>query len=439
MLTRSLPQSLTTLLAAFTPCFTAPTMRTFQALVVGFLAQPGLRTVTGMLVGAGLAGRRHHDLAHRFFVSARWSADQLGLVLLDLITHTLIPAGAPLLLAVDDTLWHRVGRKLHGTAWHHDGNGPGRHRPAWGHRWVVVGIIVHLPFLDRAVCLPILARLWIPGDPDHTPLILARELLDLLVAHVGDRQVHLVGDAAYIGKPLQALPAHVTVTARLRSDAALYAPAPPPTGRPGRPRVKGDRLLELIVLAAMTCYQWRPVQVRCYGKRLDREVLAIGCLWYGAMGRQLVQVILSRPVGARDGYQLALVTTDLAATPAQVIQRYSHRWSEEQAFLDARHLAGVGQARTRTRRSVERLVPFGLCCMSLAIVWYARHGHPAADLAAHRARAPWYRTKQTVSVADMLTALRRTLLAAQYRQGHPDQRTPELFPDALLTGLDPAA
>jgi len=88
---------------------------------------------------------------------------------------------------------------------------------------------------------------------------------------------------------------------------------------------------------------------------------------------------------------------------------------------------------------VERLVPFGLVCYSLAIVWYARHGNPTADLAAHRARAPWYRTKRTVSVADMLAALRCALLAAQYPQGHPDQHTLDLFPDALLTQLNPAA
>jgi hypothetical protein len=186
MLTVSLPDTLTTLLAAFAPCFTQPTFRTFQALVAGYVVQPGLRTVTGMLVGARLAGRCHHDLAYRFFASARWSADQLGLVLLELIAHTLIPSGAPLLLAVDDTLWRRSGPKLHGAAWHHDGNGPGRHRPAWGHRWVVVGVIVHLPFVHRAVCLPILARLWIPGDPDHTPLQLARELVDLATSHLGD-------------------------------------------------------------------------------------------------------------------------------------------------------------------------------------------------------------------------------------------------------------
>ncbi len=189
----------------------------------------------------------------------------------------------------------------------------------------------------------------------------------------------------------------------------------------------------------MTRYQWTPVQVHCYGKTLDREVLALRCLWYGALGGRLVQVVLSRPVGAPGGYQLALVTTDLAATPAQVIERYADRWSIETTFLDGRHLAGVGQARTRTKRSVQRLVPFGLCCLSLAIIWYAHHGQPAADLAAHRARAPWYRTKHTVSVADMLTSLRRALLAAQYQHGHPDQHTLDLFPDALLTGLDPAA
>jgi hypothetical protein len=193
-----------------------------------------------MLVGARLAGRRHHGLAYRFFATARWSADQLGLVLLELIGATLIPADAPLVLAVDDTLWRRRGRRLHGAAWHHDGNGPGRHRPAWGHRWVVVGAIVRLPFVPRAVCLPILARLWLPGQADRTPLVLARELVDLAVAHLGDRPVHLVGDAAYIGKPLQGLPTQVTVTARLRCDAALYAPPPTPH-RPTRPTTSQRR------------------------------------------------------------------------------------------------------------------------------------------------------------------------------------------------------
>jgi hypothetical protein len=97
-------------------------------------------------------------------------------------------------------------------------------------------------------------------------------------------------------------------------------------------------------------------------------------------------------------------------------------------FEEARQVAGVGQARNRTRRAVERTVPFGLVCYSLAIVWYATCGHHPADLAARRARSPWYRTKQAPSIADMLAKLRRVLIAVQYQQGQPPTPTmPEIL------------
>lgn len=54
MLTRSLPGSITYLLDRFRGCFTTPTFTTFCGLAYGFWAQPGLHTVTGMLVGARL-------------------------------------------------------------------------------------------------------------------------------------------------------------------------------------------------------------------------------------------------------------------------------------------------------------------------------------------------------------------------------------------------
>jgi hypothetical protein len=105
-------------------------------------------------------------------------------------------------------------------------------------------------------------------------------------------------------------------------------------------------------------------------------------------------------------------------------ERYADRWPVEVLFEEARQVAGVGQARNRTRKAVERTVPFGLVCVSLVVCWYALHGQPAADLAARRALAPWYRAKHAVSFADMLTALRRAIIAAQYRPGHLLARTP---------------
>jgi hypothetical protein len=120
------------------------------------------------------------------------------------------------------------------------------------------------------------------------------------------------------------------------------------------------------------------------------------------------------PTRRVDGYDVALVSTDLAATPAELVERYADRWSVEVLFEEARQVAGVGQARNRTRLAVERTVPFGLVCLSLTVVWYALHGQPAVDVAARRAAAPWYQTKHAPSVADMLAALRRVLIAAQF-------------------------
>ena len=115
-----LPVSLEELLLLFAGCFSRPTYRTFCALVVGQISQTGLRTVTGMLVGARLSGVWHHCRAHRFFSHARWSPDELGLRLAVLIAARLTEPGAAILVAVDDTLLHRLGRKIHACFWHHD-------------------------------------------------------------------------------------------------------------------------------------------------------------------------------------------------------------------------------------------------------------------------------------------------------------------------------
>ena len=157
------PASLDALLSLFSYCFTQPTFQTFRAMVVGQISQTSLRTVCGMLAGCRLSGVWHHARAHRFFSHARWSADELGLRLAVLIAATLTEPGAGILVAVDDTLLHRLGRKIHACFWHHDATANSdKAAVAWGNNWVVIGIVVELPFLERSVCLPIMFRCWQP-------------------------------------------------------------------------------------------------------------------------------------------------------------------------------------------------------------------------------------------------------------------------------------
>jgi hypothetical protein len=231
----TVPPSVAGLLAWFAPCFTAPTFQTFTALACGFLAQTGPRTVTGMLLGARLSRVWSHDRAHAFFARAHWSADQLGLGLVDLLARVLPGQDAPLRVVVDDTLMRRSGRKVFGASWHHDPLAAGRRRVAWGNNWVVLGVLVALPFVpQRTLCLPVLARLWCPKRT-ATRLELGVELVRLLAQRYPTRRIHLACDAAYAGKALRCLPEQVTVTVRMRADAALFQLPPPPTGRPGRP------------------------------------------------------------------------------------------------------------------------------------------------------------------------------------------------------------
>ena len=74
---------------------------------------------------------------------------------------------------------------------------------------------------------------------------------------------------------------------------------------------------------------------------------------------------------------------------------------------------------------MQRTVPFGLVCYSLITVWYAEHGHAPEDTTDHRARARWYTTKTEPSYDDMVIKLRRVIIAARFRNPHPDLATPE--------------
>ena len=112
--TLPVPASLMTLLTGFAPLFTAPLFRTFTMLACGFLAQSGKRTVCGMLAGAGVARLWPHDRAHWFFSRARWDPDELGLTAARLVVALLVPAGEPVTVAIDDTLFRRRRGKRSG-------------------------------------------------------------------------------------------------------------------------------------------------------------------------------------------------------------------------------------------------------------------------------------------------------------------------------------
>jgi hypothetical protein len=60
---------------------------------------------------------------------------------------------------------------------------------------------------------------------------------------------------------------------------------------------------------------------------------------------------------------------------------------------------------------------------SLAVVWYALHGHNPEVVTERRLSAPWYLAKTDPSFADMPTTLRHTIIAARFMPVRPAQPT----------------
>jgi hypothetical protein len=217
--------------------FTAPTFRTFCGLACGFWAQTGKRTVCGMLAGAGLTRCRSHDRAHFFFARARWTPDELGLAVARLVVTLLVPAGEPVTIAIDDTLFRRRGKKVWAASWCYDGSAPGPAKTGYGNNWVVAAIVVRLPVMHRPVAVPVLAKLVIKDTQSASRLWLARRMAEAIAGTLPGQDIHLVADSAYAGGELKKLPARITWTTRLRKDAALYDPPPQRTGRAATTRM----------------------------------------------------------------------------------------------------------------------------------------------------------------------------------------------------------
>jgi hypothetical protein len=345
-----LPDSLAKLLSLLRPAFTAPGFDTCCWLVHGFIGRVGEHTITGIWQAARLAGVLHHSRAHDFFARRRWSADRLGLALAEFVVRRFVAPDAPIQVAVDDTLFTRSGRKVFAASWHFDSAVAERakRRLSFGNSFVCLGIGVRLQ--GRSVCLPLLFRLWRPGEGGAEPrtrVELAHELIALFAERFRGRRIELSADSYYANRSLRELPEQVSACVRLRSNAALWELPPAPSARPrGRPRTKGERLGSVRALAGAAGAGWRQLQVTvASGEQRRLEAIVLDCLWYKVLGPRPVRVVIARESGQPERPVLAVLSTDPEANAAEILRRYAERWAIEVAFAEAKGQLGVGEAR----------------------------------------------------------------------------------------------
>lgn len=394
------------LLQPWAATMTAPTFDSLITLVAGWVFA-SRRTVTRMILAAGASANKHYSSYHRVFNAAHWSLDAVGLAVFELMRPFL---GEVVMLAIDDTLARKRGLKVFGCGMHHDPLVSSRKQAVmnWGHSWVVLGVVVELPFRPgHYYCLPILFRLYLSKAKaqkhrrvHRTRPELAVELLTILCKQRKNQRFHVAADSTYGGQSvLNCLPVNCDLTSRLLIDARLYdAPPQPKEGRRGRPRKRGDRLPTPAQMLEARC---RRVSFDIYGRAETARIADCEAQVHKAPGRPLRVVAVEPLTGGRKPQ--AFYSTCHEATPEQVIAWYASRWSLEVAFHDSKQHLGFQEPQGWSRRAVERTAPLAMLLYSLVVLWFTVDGHRRYQ----PLECPWYTSKTEPSFADMLGTLKR--------------------------------
>lgn len=449
---QQLPRPVRTLCDALGAAFTKATALRFSLLLVAAVLTIGRHTVANLLRTLGPLVPGDASSYRRLFSRRRWSSWRLAKVLTAWVLDHLLDDG-PIFLAADDTVDEHRGKKVHGKGRHRD---PVRSTHSytafrWGHKWLVVAVLVPFPFTRRRWALPVLVALY-RGEKDNqrrgrrhkTPPELLRQLLRVLLRWFPQRRFICAADGNFATHDLARLAAHyptrLTYLSHFYADANLYEPAAPVAGKKpsGRPRKKGRK-------------RPSPAQVVEQAKRRQRLNVA----WYGG-GRRQVEVVTGTAHWYRAGSSLAAVlwvwvhdlsgthrddyffTTDTTWTATQVIETYTGRWNIETTFQEMRSHLGLETTRGWSEPTVLRVAP---CLFGLYTVVAALY----VQLPARRRRGgmmTWL-GKEDVTFSDALTAVRRWLwvewVFAIPGHGMAFSKLKRPFQQLLLAGLTPAA
>jgi hypothetical protein len=407
-------------LLAFASLFSPQVFPYVPILVVGAILAPGKRTVTSVLRVMGLSQCRRFQNFHRVLNRARWSSSKAARILLCLLVDTFAPTGV-LVMGIDEHLERRKGKKIAPKGIYRDAARSSKEylTKASGLRWIVMMLLVPIPWAGRVWALPFLTVL-APSERYHqerkkrhkTLARWASQMIRQVSRWLRHRRLVVVADSAYAVLELLDqmihLPRPVTMVTRLRLDAALYEPAPPRLpGTLGAPRKKGARLPTLEAVAGDPQTPWRRITVRRWYGRGARpvEIVSQTCVWYHA-GKPVVPI---RWVLIRDPWEefdtQALLCTDLEATPEQIVAWFVQRWPLEVTFEEARAHLGIETQRQWNEQAIRRTTPVLLGLFSI-VALLAHQLNERQKLSVRQ--AAWYRKKRP-TFSDAIAAVRREL------------------------------
>ncbi len=403
-------------LEAFRIVLTSPSYANMVVVACGWVLTQGPHAVTEALVRTGVAGRRHHEAFHRFFSRGTWDPDRMGFWMFQRLEPFL--KDGTLRVVLDDTLAPKKGPRVFGIGNHLDAvRSTRRHKVfCFGHCWVVLAMLVRVPFSERTWALPVLFRLHrnlqecAKAEAVYAKKTeSAREMLDIFVTWAGKRRVELAADSAYCNDTVtHGLSASVVVFGAMRPDAVLTSlPTPRVPGTAGRPSLRGAGVPKPKAIAEDPEIPWESCTATLYGRTRTVRYKTLCAQWYRACGVGLLRIVIV----ATDQGTLPIrvfFCTDAEAPVVRILETYASRWGIEVFFREGKQLLGFADSSARTEAAVLRVAPFVGLLYTALVVWFLE-GASQSQLATPPLR-PWYKHKRGLCFADILRAAQRAMV-----------------------------
>jgi hypothetical protein len=417
----------TTILTTFATLFSKRIWQRVQILLMGAILAPGQRTVTAVLRIMGLSAEKHFQNYHRVLNRVVWSSREASRLLLGMLVAAFAMFG-PIVFGLDDTIERRRGAKIKAKGIYRDPvrSSHSHFVKASGLRWLSLMLLAPIPWARRIWALPFLTmlapseRYYQERKRAHKKLTdWARQALLQLRRWLPGRKLVVVMDSSFAAIDflwqVARLANPIALIARFRLDAALYEPAPKRrAGQNGRPRKKGRRLptLEQVLNDSQT--RWKKAIIpNWYGQgRREVELASDTAIWFhsGMPPLPICWVLIRDPKGKFKSQ--ALLCTDLAAKPEQILKWFVMRWQTEVTFHEVRDHLGVETQRQWSDWAIARTTPALLGLFSLVTLLANSH--------AQKGKIPirqdaWY-CKLRPTFSDALALVRQEVWQHRYFQ-----------------------
>jgi DDE superfamily endonuclease len=391
-------------------------------------------------------GQLHQDWSadYRLYSQQRVDPDELFAQIRRGVQQSLEP-DQPLVVAMDDSIFRKTGRKILGVGYRRDPlSPPFQVNLVLGMRFVQLSALMHqqdgfsrmIPIDFQQAPLPTRPP---RNAPEGQRLLYQAQLAAANINNVARQRVELLRDQLdaeqdpehprYLqvvadgrftnSKLLKHLPHRTTLIGRIRRDAKLFF-LPQAQAATGRKRVYGQEAPTPEELLKDLSMDFQVVEAQLGERSCQFRVKSLGPLraLQAGSGHQL-QLLVIAPLGyrLRKGSKLLyrqpafLICTDPNLSIQSLLQNYLWRWDIEVNFRDQKSLLGVGEAQVRNPNSVQSQPATAIAAYGLLLLAAAQCDLKALNQPKWRSDPQFKR----LSTATLINLLRHELWNASIR------------------------